>query len=172
MDVLITGMSQLQQVLLKQKSDVLDLEPKAVAELVKLFEYTAETGAIDFQDYLYLAEQQIGWGAGEWWAKTLKVAQTAYAEYQTLSPVSANPRAEGGEVQEAGAEGRSTGAGLTPKGGERRPGGLPGAGCTPDPVPAHGDLAAWWSSGQGSASEAVGRHRVVSRPGRSHSLHP
>ncbi|CAE7733563.1 unnamed protein product [Symbiodinium sp. CCMP2592] len=59
-DVLITGMSQLQQVLLKQRSDVIDLEPKAVSELVKLPEYTAETGAIDFQ---------------------------ADAEYQTLSPV-------------------------------------------------------------------------------------
>ncbi|CAE7806981.1 unnamed protein product [Symbiodinium sp. CCMP2592] len=71
MDVLITGMSQLQQVLLKQRSEVIDLEPKAVSELVKLPEYTAETGAIDFQDYLYLAEQQIG----------------CVAEYQTLSPV-------------------------------------------------------------------------------------
>ena len=73
-----------------QKSGVLDWEPKAVAELVKLPEYTAETGAIDFQENLYLAEQQIGTlasGAGERWAKTLKVAQTAYAEYQTLSPV-------------------------------------------------------------------------------------
>ena len=90
MDVLITGMSQLQQVLLRQRGDVLDLEPKAVTELVKLPEYTVETGAIDFQDYLYLAEQQIGTlasGAGEWWAKTLRVAQVAYAEYQTLSPV-------------------------------------------------------------------------------------
>ncbi|CAE7778026.1 unnamed protein product [Symbiodinium sp. CCMP2592] len=89
-DVLITGMSQLQQVLLKQKNDVMDLEPKAVSELVKLPEYTAETGAIDFQDYLYLAEQQIGTlasGAGDWWARTLRAAQTAYAEYQTLSPV-------------------------------------------------------------------------------------
>ena len=88
MDVLITGMSQLQQVLLKR--DVGDLEPKAVAELVKLPEYTAETGAIDFQDYLYLAEQQIGTlasGAGDWWARTLRVAQDAYSEYQTLSPV-------------------------------------------------------------------------------------
>ena len=40
MDVLITGMSQLQQVLLRQRGDVLDLEPKAVTELVKLPEYT------------------------------------------------------------------------------------------------------------------------------------
>ncbi|CAE7801733.1 GIP, partial [Symbiodinium necroappetens] len=90
MDVLITGMGQLQQVLLKQRSDVVDLEPKAVSELAKLPEYTAETGAIDFQDYLYLAEQQIGTlasGAGDWWSRTLSVAQQAYAEYQTLSPV-------------------------------------------------------------------------------------
>ena len=90
LDVLITGMSQLQQVLLKQKSDTIDIEGKAVTELVKLPEYTVETGAIDFQDYLYLAEQQIATlaaGASEWWAQTLKVAQAAYAEYQTLSPV-------------------------------------------------------------------------------------
>ena len=83
-------MSQLQQVLLKQKSDTIDIEGKAVTELVKLPEYTVETGAIDFQDYLYLAEQQIATlaaGASEWWAQTLKVAQAAYAEYQTLSPV-------------------------------------------------------------------------------------
>ena len=90
MDVLITGMGQLQQVLLRQKNDIVDLEPKAVSELVKLPEYTAETGAIDFQDYLYLAEQQIGTlasGAGDWWSRILSVAQQAYAEYQTLSPV-------------------------------------------------------------------------------------
>ena len=68
LDVLITGMSQLQQVLLKQKSDTIDIEGKAVSELVKLPEYTVETGAIDFQDYLYLAEQQIATlaaGAGD-----------------------------------------------------------------------------------------------------------
>ena len=60
LDVLITGMSQLQQVLLKQKVETMDLEPKAVQELAKLPEYTPESGATDFQDYLYLAEQQIG----------------------------------------------------------------------------------------------------------------
>ena len=90
MDVLITGMTQLQQVLLKQKTDMVDIEAKAVTELMKLPEYTAETGAIDFQDYLYLAEQQIATlaaGASDWWAQTLRVAQSAYAEYQTLSPV-------------------------------------------------------------------------------------
>ena len=90
MDVLITGMTQLQQVLLKQKTDMVDIEAKAVTELMKLPEYTAETGAIDFQDYLYLAEQQIATlaaGASDWWAQTLRVTQSAYAEYQTLSPV-------------------------------------------------------------------------------------
>ena len=84
LDVLITGMSQLQQVLLKQKTDTIDLEPKAVQELAKLPEYTPESGATDFQDYLYLAEQQIGSlasGAGDWWLRTLKVSQKAYAEY-------------------------------------------------------------------------------------------
>ncbi|CAE7291385.1 GIP, partial [Symbiodinium microadriaticum] len=89
--ILITGMSQLQQVLLRQKGgETLDLEPKAVSELAKLPEYTPESGATDFQDYLYLAEQQIGSlasGAGEWWQKTLAVAQKAYAEYQSLSPM-------------------------------------------------------------------------------------
>ena len=90
LDVLITGMSQLQQVLLKQKAETMDLEPKAVQELAKLPEYTPESGATDFQDYLYLAEQQIGSlasGAGDWWLRTLRVAQKAYAEYQSLSPM-------------------------------------------------------------------------------------
>ena len=63
---------------------------KGTPELPKLGEYTPETGAIDFQDFLYLVDQQIGSlasGAGEWWQKTLEVAQAAYAEYQALSPV-------------------------------------------------------------------------------------
>ena len=88
-EVLITGMSQLQQLLLK-KGDGLELETKGIPELPKLPEYNPETGAIEFQDYLYLVEQQIGSlasGAGEWWQKTLEVAQTAYSEYQMLSPV-------------------------------------------------------------------------------------
>ena len=91
LDVLITGMSQLQQVLLKQKTgDAMDLEVKGVQELPKLPEYTPETGATDFQDYLYLTEQQVGSlasGAAEWWQKTLSVAQKAYGEYQSLSPM-------------------------------------------------------------------------------------
>ncbi|CAE7357932.1 GIP, partial [Symbiodinium sp. KB8] len=90
LDVLITGMTQLQQVLLKQKNETIDLEPKAVQELAKLPEYTPESGATDFQDYLYLAEQQIGSlssSAGEWWQRTLRVAQKAYSEYQSLSPM-------------------------------------------------------------------------------------
>ena len=90
MDVLITGMTQLQQVLLRQKPEGLDLEPKAVQELAKLPDYAPETGAIDFQDFLYLAEQQIGSlasGAGEWWSRTLSVAQESYAEYQSVSPM-------------------------------------------------------------------------------------
>ncbi|CAE7275724.1 GIP, partial [Symbiodinium microadriaticum] len=90
MDVLITGMTQLQQVLLRQKPEGLDLEPKAVQELAKLPEYAPETGAIDFQDFLYLAEQQIGSlasGAGDWWSRTLAVAQESYAEYQAMSPM-------------------------------------------------------------------------------------
>ena len=75
-DVLITGMSQLQQVLLKQKAgDTMDLEAKAVVELSKLPEYTPESGATDFQDYLYLTEQQVGSlasGATDWWQRTLQ----------------------------------------------------------------------------------------------------
>ena len=88
-EVLITGMSQLQQLLLK-RGDGLELEAKGAPELPKLSEYNPETGAIEFQDYLYLVEQQSGSlasGAGEWWQKTLEVAQAAYSEYQTLSPV-------------------------------------------------------------------------------------
>ena len=89
LEVLITGLTQLQQLLLK-KGDGLDLETKGLQELPKLAEYCPETGAIDFQDYLYLVEQQIGSiasGAAEWWQKTLEVAQQAYTEYQSLSPV-------------------------------------------------------------------------------------
>ncbi|CAE7739423.1 GIP [Symbiodinium necroappetens] len=89
LDVLITGMSQLQQVLLK-KNEVMEIDMKGTPELPKLGEYTPETGAIDFQDFLYLVEQQIGSlasGAGEWWQKTLEVSQAAYSEYQMLSPV-------------------------------------------------------------------------------------
>ncbi|CAE7289297.1 GIP, partial [Symbiodinium sp. CCMP2592] len=89
LEVLITGMTQLQQLLLK-KGEGLDVEAKGMPELPKLSEYSPETGAIEFQDYLYLVEQQIGSlasGAGEWWQKTLEVAQAAYTEYQALSPV-------------------------------------------------------------------------------------
>ncbi|CAE6937973.1 unnamed protein product [Symbiodinium sp. CCMP2592] len=89
LEVLITGMTQLQQLLLK-KGEGLDVESKGMPELPKLSEYNPETGAIEFQDYLYLVEQQIGSlasGAGEWWQKTLEVAQVAYTEYQALSPV-------------------------------------------------------------------------------------
>ncbi|CAE7349611.1 unnamed protein product, partial [Symbiodinium sp. CCMP2456] len=90
MDVLITGMTQLQQLLLRQKPEGMDLEPKAVQELAKLPDYAPETGALDFQDFLYLAEQQIGSlasGAREWWSRTLAVAQESYAEYQSMSPM-------------------------------------------------------------------------------------
>ncbi|OLQ09932.1 Copia protein [Symbiodinium microadriaticum] len=88
-DVLLTGMAQLQQLLLK-KNDGLDVDAKGTPELPKLGEYNPETGAIEFQDFLYLVEQQVGSlasGAGEWWQKTLQVAQAAYMEYQALSPV-------------------------------------------------------------------------------------
>ena len=82
-------MAQLQQLLLR-KNEGMDLETKGITELPKLGEYNPETGAIEFQDYLYLVEQQIGSlasGAGDWWQKTLAVAQQAYGEYQLLSPV-------------------------------------------------------------------------------------
>ena len=39
---MITGMTQLQQVLLKQKNETIDLEPKAVQELAKLPEFAQE----------------------------------------------------------------------------------------------------------------------------------
>ncbi|CAE7265860.1 GIP [Symbiodinium necroappetens] len=73
-----------------EAGETLDLELKGVQELPKLPEYTPESGATDFQDYLYLTEQQVGSlasGAAEWWQQTLGVAQTAYAEYQSLSPM-------------------------------------------------------------------------------------
>ena len=165
-NVLITGMSQLQQVLLKQKTEVIDVEDKAVTELMKLPEYTAETGAIDFQDYLYLTEQQIATlaaGASDWWAQTLRVAQSAYAEYLTLIKPSeavkrqccVDSRAARPQVSEAGAQGRVTGAGITPKGGEGRPHRLPCAGGSPDFIPSDGDLSAGWGSGPSPAVEAA-----------------
>ena len=111
LDILITGMTQLQQVLLK-KNETMDLETKGTPQLPKLGEYNPENGAIEFQDFLYLVEQQIGSlasGAGEWWQKTLEVSQAAYLEYQGLSPV----KRLGVKAQLTA--GRSAGSGANPQ---------------------------------------------------------
>ena len=86
-------MAQIQQVLLKGKGagDGADYDPsKAVAEFPKLPENTSESGAIDFQDWLYLVEQQVGSlasGASTWWTAMLEAAMKAYGKYQAATPI-------------------------------------------------------------------------------------
>ena len=90
-DVLISGMSQLQQVLLKQKAgDTMDLEAKAVVELSKLPEYTPESGATGFPGLLVphrATSRELGFGGHRLVAKNSTGAQRAYGEYQSLSPM-------------------------------------------------------------------------------------
>ena len=89
MDVLITRMSQLQQVLLKQKTEAIDLE-KGTSELQKLPEYNHESVAVDLQDWLYLVGQQVGGMASTadaWWRAVLSAAQKAYQVHQSLPPI-------------------------------------------------------------------------------------
>ena len=85
LDVLITGMSQLQQVLLKQKGgETMDLEPKAsqaprVPRGRQISRLLVPGRAADWQ---------LGvCGAADWWQRTLAVAQGSYEEYQSLSPM-------------------------------------------------------------------------------------
>ena len=93
LETLVAGMAQIQQVLLKGKgvADSSDYDPsKAVAEFPKLAENTVESGAIDFQDWLYLVEQQVGSlasGASTWWAGMLEAAMKAYGKYQSATPI-------------------------------------------------------------------------------------
>eukprot|EP00439_Symbiodinium_sp_Y106_P070347 s1173_g12.t1 len=92
LEALVAGMAQIQQVLLKGKSsgDNSEFDPsKAVAEFPKLQENTPESGAIDFQDWLYLVEQQVGSlasGASMWWTAMLEAAMKAYGKYQAATP--------------------------------------------------------------------------------------
>ena len=47
-------------------------------------------GAIDFQDWLYLVEQQVGSmasGALTWWMQVNQAVTKAYADYQASSPI-------------------------------------------------------------------------------------
>ena len=86
-------MAQIQQVLLKGKggNESSEYDPsKAVAEFPRLQENSAESGAIDFQDWLYLVEQQVGSlaaGASTWWAAMLDAAMKAYGKYQSSTPI-------------------------------------------------------------------------------------
>ena len=86
-------MAQIQQVLLKGRdnNDSSEYDPsKAVAEFPKLPDNSPESGAIDFQDWLYLVEQQVGSlasGASLWWAGMLDAAMKAYGRYQSATPI-------------------------------------------------------------------------------------
>ena len=59
-----------------------------MAEFPKLQENTPESGAIDFQDWLYLVEQQVGSLASGsmWWTAMLEAAMKAYGKYQAATP--------------------------------------------------------------------------------------
>ena len=93
LEALVAGMAQIQQVLLKGKggNEGSEYDPsKAVAEFPKLQENSAESGAIDFQDWLYLVEQQVGSlaaGASTWWAAMLDAAMKPYGKYQSSTPI-------------------------------------------------------------------------------------
>ena len=93
LETLVAGMAQIQQVLLKGKdnNDSSEYDPsKAVAEFPKLPDNSPESGAIDFQDWLYLVEQQVGSlasGASLWWAGMLDAAMKAYGRYQSATPI-------------------------------------------------------------------------------------
>ena len=93
LDTLVAGMAQIQQVLLRGKggAEASEYDPsKAVAEFPKLPENSPESGAIDFQDWLYLVEQQVGSlasGASSWWAGMLEAAMKAYSRYQAATPI-------------------------------------------------------------------------------------
>ncbi|CAE7711468.1 GIP [Symbiodinium sp. CCMP2592] len=93
LEALVAGMTQIQEVLLRGKSgsDTAEYDPsKSVVEFPKLKENSAESGAIDFQDWLYLVEQQVGSlasGASSWWSGLLAAAMKAYGVYQASTPI-------------------------------------------------------------------------------------
>eukprot|EP00439_Symbiodinium_sp_Y106_P072982 s3287_g13.t1 len=93
LETLVAGMTQIQEVLLKGRSanETAEYDPsKSVVEFPKLKENSAESGAIDFQDWLYLVEQQVGSlasGASSWWSGLLAAAMKAYGVYQASTPI-------------------------------------------------------------------------------------
>ena len=93
LETLVAGITQIQQVLLRGKAsgETSEFDPsKAVSEFPKLAENTSESGAIDFQDWLYLVEQQVGSlaaGASTWWTGMLEAAMQAYSAYQAATPI-------------------------------------------------------------------------------------
>ncbi|CAE7716901.1 TSPEAR, partial [Symbiodinium microadriaticum] len=93
LETLVAGMTQIQEVLLKGRSsgEAADYDPsKSVVEFPKLKENSSESGAIDFQDWLYLVEQQVGSmasGAATWWSGMVTAAMTAYGKYQASTPI-------------------------------------------------------------------------------------
>ena len=93
LETLVAGITQIQQVLLRGKAsgETSEFDPsKAVSEFPKLAENTPESGAIDFQDWLYLVEQQVGSlaaGASTWWTGMLEAAMQAYSAYQAATPI-------------------------------------------------------------------------------------
>ena len=93
LETLVAGMTQIQEVLLRGRSsgEAADYDPsKSVVEFPKLKENSSESGAIDFQDWLYLVEQQVGSmasGAATWWSGMVTAAMTAYGKYQASTPI-------------------------------------------------------------------------------------
>ncbi|CAE7296203.1 GIP, partial [Symbiodinium sp. KB8] len=93
LETLVAGMTQIQEVLLKGRSggETAEYDPsKSVAEFSKLKENSTESGAIDFQDWLYLVEQQVGSmasGASVWWNGMVAAAMAAYGRYQASTPI-------------------------------------------------------------------------------------
>ena len=89
-DVVLSGMGQIQQLLLeRQRGSVGDLE-KSTVDLPVLPEYQEEQGASDLQDWLFVSGQMIGALASDaatWWSGTLKAAEAAYKEYMSKSPI-------------------------------------------------------------------------------------
>ena len=89
-DIVLSGMGQIQQLLLeRQRGSVGDLE-KSTVDLPVLPEYQEEQGASDLQDWLFVSGQMIGALASDaatWWSGTLKAAEAAYEEYMSKSPI-------------------------------------------------------------------------------------
>eukprot|EP00439_Symbiodinium_sp_Y106_P000038 s8929_g1.t1 len=89
LNLLVQGMRQLQQMYLEkgnaQGGDAL----KGSVELPQLPELIGETG-VEFSDWLYVAEQTIGWlsdSATTWFSMTLQCAKEAYQQHQVATPL-------------------------------------------------------------------------------------